>query len=172
MTWKISVMYCTLLKYKRKVVYGTSKVPYARLVPIEMQHARRYRKASQGIDQLALVIWHPTASDIGRGHKRELHRIRKKEQLHRWLPPMWNRHRRQKSKPKNHKCAPTRMDCIAAKEQRHQQVKAPWQHAIPQRLPWAKMNTVIYTYVILYIIYKRYVHTMKEEYIYMYMEAS
>ena len=75
-------MYCTLLKYKRKVVYGTSKVPYARLVPIEMQHAKRYRKASQGIDQLAWVIWHPAASDIGCGHKQELRRIRKKEQLH------------------------------------------------------------------------------------------
>ena len=64
-------------------MYCISKVPYARLVPIEMQHAKRYRKASQGIDQLALVIWHPAASDIGRGHKRELHRISKKGQLHR-----------------------------------------------------------------------------------------
>ena len=64
-------------------MYCTSKVPYARLVPIEMQHAKRYRKASQGIDQLAWVTWHPISSGIDNAHQQERRRVETKEQLHR-----------------------------------------------------------------------------------------
>ena len=85
---KTSVMYCTLLKYKRIVVYCTSKVPYTQLVPIEMQHAKRYRKASQGIDQLASVTWHPISSCIDNARQQERHRVETKEQLHKLLPPL------------------------------------------------------------------------------------
>ena len=63
-----TVMYCTLLKHKRIVMHGTGNVPYARLVPKDMQHTKCCSKASQGIDTLAWVIWHPLSSGIDNAH--------------------------------------------------------------------------------------------------------
>ena len=76
-------MYCTLLKYKRIITYGASNVPYARLVPKDMQHAKRDRKAPQSIDTLAGATWHPISSGIDIAHNWEQQRRETKEQLHR-----------------------------------------------------------------------------------------
>ena len=78
-----TVMYCTLLKRKRMIIHGISNVPYARLVPKDMQHAKRDRKAPQSIDTIAGATWHPISSGIDIAHNWEQQRRETKEQLHR-----------------------------------------------------------------------------------------